>query len=302
MGASNFPPSAYWTAKEKDLFFHALTRHSTLRPDLIAAEICSKTVVDVCGYIALLRNGSQKSETEVSPYDLPAALEMSDKWIEFEEKQAFVLIDAAAGWEADQKEMDRKEILRKIKDRKKPVKGVVVNRTWDVRVEETMRLQLYEERKAELEAVWEKEDVLEVLGAVDLETMDAVVRKGIEEQEIETGLDTAAVSLILQVDGDDGLDLASLTPTERRRVKNRLYMRRKRAQATGKALDGSITRLKPGRKPKAVPRESTAVRQRGMTRAEKAAVKFTKYELDFKRLKEHELDLFHLRRFGGLML
>jgi hypothetical protein len=344
MGASIFPPSAYWTAEEKDLFFHALARHSTLRPDLIAVEIGTKTTVDVCGYIALLRNGAQKSEAVISLHDLPAALEMSDKWIEFEEKQAFVLIDAAAGWEVDQKEKDRKEILHKIKDRKRPIKGAVVDRTWDVRAEEIKWLQLYEERRAGLEEAWEKEDALEVLDAVDLQTLDTVIRKGMEEQEIEAGLDVATASPTLQVNADDGLDLASLTPAERRRVKNRVYMRRRRAQAAGRDFDENITRLKPGRKPKTAPKDSALplrasseeheslelsiggkesdpedeplyeeggtigdmgckrkVGQRGRTRAEKAAAKFAKYGLDFERLKEHELDLFHLRRFGDLM-
>ena len=344
MGASIFPPSAYWTAEEKDLFFHALARHSTLRPDLIAAEIGTKTIVDVCGYIALLRNGAQMSETQVSLHDLPAALEMSHKWIEFEEKQAFILIDATAGWEVDQKEMDRKEILHRIKDRKKPSKGSMVDRTWDVRVEETKGLQLYEERRAGLEEAWKKEDALEVLDAFDLETLDSVMRKGMEEQEVEAGLEPGA-SPTLQVNADDGLDLASLTAAERRRVKKRLYMRRQRAQAAGMNFDESITRLKPGRKPKAVTKGSAPssrassqehmfwelgiegngsdpedepsdeeggstedtgnkrnVGQRGRTRAEKAAKKFAKYGLDFKHLKEHELDLFHFRRFGSLML
>ena len=255
MGASIFPPSAYWTAEEKDLFFHALARHSPLRPDLIAAEIRTKTVVDVCGYIALLRNGAQKSETEVSLHDLPAALEMSDNWIEFEEKQAFVLIDAVAGWEVDQKEKNRKETLRSIKGRKKPIKGAVIDRTWDVRAEETIRLQLYEERRAELEEAWEKEDALEVLDAVDLQMLDMVLRKGIQEQESEAGVDIIVASPTPQVNPDDGLDLASLSPAERRKVKNRLFMRRKRAQAAGKDFDESITRLKPGRKLQATPKD-----------------------------------------------
>ena len=342
MGASIFPPSAYWTAEEKDLFFHALARHSPLRPDLIAAEIRTKTLVDVCGYIALLRNGAQKSETGVSLHDLSAALEMSDNWIEFEEKQAFVLIDAVAGWEVDQKEKDRMGILQNIKDRKKPMKGAVIDRTWDVRAEEAVWLQSYEKRRAELGETWEKEDALAVLDAVDLQMLDAVVRKGIEEQESEAGFNMAAASPRLQVSADDGLDLGSLSPAERRKVKNRLYMRRKRAQATGKDFDESITRLKPGRKPQAAPKDSAPSsrassqeheslelgmevkegdpederlgeeggymedtgrkKKRGRTRAEKAVAKFAKYGLNFEHLKEHELDLFYLRRFGSLML
>ena len=344
MGASIFPPSAYWTAEEKDLFFRAIARHSPLRPDLIAAEIRTKTVVDVCGYIALLRDGAQKSETGISLLDLPAALEMSDRWIEFEEKQALVLIDAVAGWEVDQKEKDREEVLQGIKDRKKPINSALVDRTWDVCVEETIWLQLYEERRAGMEEAWEKEDALEVLDAVDLQMLDAMVRKGMEIQENEIGSDIPAASPTLQVIAGGELDLASLSPAERRRVKARLFMRRKRAQEAGKDLNESITRLKPGRKPQAGPKDSAPtsrasseghellemriegeesdpeggplgeearkiedtgskrkVGQRGRTRAEKAAAKFAKYGLDFKHLKEHELDLFHLRRFGSLM-
>ena len=41
---------------------------------------------------------------------------------------------------------------------------------------------------------------------------------------------------------------------------------------------------------------------RGRTRAEKAAAKFAKHGLDVELLKDHELDLFHLQRFGRLML
>ena len=136
MGASIFPPSAYWTAEEKDLFFHALARHSPLRPDLIAAEIRTKTLVDVCGYITLLRDGAQTSEMGISLLDLPAALEMSDNWIGFEEEQALILTAAMAGWELDQKEMDRKEDLQSIKNRNKPVNSAPVDPTWDVRAEE----------------------------------------------------------------------------------------------------------------------------------------------------------------------
>ncbi len=345
MGASIFPPSAYWTAEEKDLFFRALARHSPLRPDLMAAEIRTKTLVDVCGYIAQLRDGAQKSETGISLLDLPAALEMSDSWIEFEEKQAVVLIDAVAGWEVDQKEMDREEALQNVERRKKPIESALANQTWVVR-KEAIWLHLCEDRRAQLKQTWEKEDALEVLDAVDLQILDAVVRKGMETQEGEAGSDIAAASPTLQVNAEGGLDLASLSPAERRRVKARLFMRRKRAQDAGRDLNESITRLKPGRKPQAGPKDSASastsrasseghelrevriegkesdpegeplveearkfedtgskrkVGQRGRTRAEKAAAKFAKYGLEFKHLQEHELDLFHLRRFGNLM-
>ena len=69
---------------------------------------------------------------------------------------------------------------------------------------------------------------------------------------------------LLQVGADDEIDLAGLTPAERRRAKNRLHMRRKHAQATGNRIQENITRLKPGRKPKEAPKES-APPSRGVT-------------------------------------
>ena len=71
------------------------------------------------------------------------------------------------------KDVDRKGTVRRFKERKKPVRGAVVDRTWDVRAEETRRLQLYEGKKAESEKAWKGEDALEVLDAVNLQTLDA---------------------------------------------------------------------------------------------------------------------------------
>jgi hypothetical protein len=52
---------------------------------LIAAEISSNTTVDI------------NSDSVVPLHGLPAAFEMSDKWVELEEKQAFALMDTASG-------------------------------------------------------------------------------------------------------------------------------------------------------------------------------------------------------------
>ena len=138
--------------------------------------------------------------------------------------------DAAADWEVARKDVDRKETLRRLKERKKPVRGAVLDRTWDVRAEETRRLQLYEEEKAESEKTWEKEDALAVLDAVldavDLQTLDTIARKGME-YEVGAALGSVAASPTLHVGVGDEIDLASLTPAERRRLKNRRHMRRK---------------------------------------------------------------------------
>ena len=74
-----------------------------------------------------------------------------------------------------------------------------------------------------------------------------------EEHETGAALDAAAASPTLQVGADDETgwaDLAGLTPTERRRMKNRLHMRPKRAQATGNGIQENTTRLEPGPHPR----------------------------------------------------
>ncbi|KAL0955927.1 hypothetical protein HGRIS_002117 [Hohenbuehelia grisea] len=53
-----------------------------------------------------------------------------------------------------------------------------------------------------------------------------------------------------RVDGDDGDALSAMSPQSRRRFKKRLYMRRKRAQASGSHVVAEAVRLKPGRKKK----------------------------------------------------
>ncbi|KAF6760272.1 hypothetical protein DFP72DRAFT_883692 [Ephemerocybe angulata] len=45
-----------WTEQEKDAFFHAVSTHSRLRPDLIAANIKTKTMLDVSLYMRSLED------------------------------------------------------------------------------------------------------------------------------------------------------------------------------------------------------------------------------------------------------
>ncbi|KAK0212664.1 hypothetical protein DFS33DRAFT_1449480 [Desarmillaria ectypa] len=79
------PPTGYWTPSEKDIFFHALSIYSTLRPDLIAARLAHKSVVDVCVYIDLLAAASAKDQNRVSRRDLNISMEVSEDWIRLEE-------------------------------------------------------------------------------------------------------------------------------------------------------------------------------------------------------------------------
>ena len=103
---SVFPPNAHWMSKEKDLFFHALAIHSRLRPDLIARDVKTKTLVDVCVYLDMLEEGlenlddikaqerSNQSKRKVKEFirdELPIAMEMSEQWCHFEARQTSLI-------------------------------------------------------------------------------------------------------------------------------------------------------------------------------------------------------------------
>lgn len=91
-----FPPSSYWTAQEKDLFFHGLAVYSRFRPDLIAESIKTKTTFDVCLYLDILQTASSRmipSEVHGSfRSSLEPAMEVSNIWIQNEEQIAAALI------------------------------------------------------------------------------------------------------------------------------------------------------------------------------------------------------------------
>ncbi|EAU91400.1 hypothetical protein CC1G_01889 [Coprinopsis cinerea okayama7 len=127
---SFIPPTGFWTAQEKDAFFQALNRYSRLRPDLIAASIKTKNVVDVCVYLDALeqaaaaqRNKDRLCEQErgksvgggrdykVGRLWMEGAMEMSSDWVEFEELQARLLtsIDEQQSENEDDEEQGLKE-------------------------------------------------------------------------------------------------------------------------------------------------------------------------------------------------
>ncbi|TFY83233.1 hypothetical protein EWM64_g765, partial [Hericium alpestre] len=98
---SFYPPTGYWTASEKSAFFYALSAYSRLRPDLIAAHIRSKTVVDVVVYLEYLRQASKDTPVTHTPRSkLPIAVEVSDALVAFEEEQAVLLAAAEPELEA----------------------------------------------------------------------------------------------------------------------------------------------------------------------------------------------------------
>ncbi|KAG5513171.1 hypothetical protein PMAC_001541 [Pneumocystis sp. 'macacae'] len=85
-----------WSSFEKEKFFKSLSRRSRHNPEDIARDVGSKSVVQVIGYMNMLEEGSRMlrlsnkrcSGDIFSLRDVPAAMEMSDEWVNVEEQEA----------------------------------------------------------------------------------------------------------------------------------------------------------------------------------------------------------------------
>ncbi|KAG6844699.1 hypothetical protein H0H87_004575 [Tephrocybe sp. NHM501043] len=103
-------PTGYWTPSEKNVFFHALSVHSRLRPDLVAASIGTKSVVDVCAYIDILDDVIARDVRVLLPRsDLLGAFEVSDTWVRREENMAEDTGPLETSWLKDRLLFQREE-------------------------------------------------------------------------------------------------------------------------------------------------------------------------------------------------
>jgi hypothetical protein len=269
------PPCSYWTAEEKDIFFQALKRHSRLRPELIQEEIGdSKSVWEVCSYINLLDAACSSNEPTPSPRaSTSAAVEMSENWIAFEERQAAALLAH----------------------------------------EETLLDQFYEQRVKEAPEEsshkWTMRDSLKYLDTGKLAALDFFLG----DSELPDGGQTPPAShsatrehspeaTSIQVDHPDDPEntidsLTSMSAAERRRWRNRIYMRRKRAEQSGAVVDEVTEKLKPGRRQKLSAKERG---QRGAVSFEKNKAFLEKAGISSQGVQSLGMDIFHLSAFGKL--
>ncbi|PVF99282.1 hypothetical protein CPB86DRAFT_872748, partial [Serendipita vermifera] len=234
------------------------------------------------------------------------------------------------------------------------------NRGRGVRAEErTLRQQKREEMMQELREIWDREDQMECLGHYELRELDSIIREDAEKaaptadsgskqhrrkdssesvpSEKET--QSPAPEVATDLDDEEALKakMSTMTPVERRRLKKRLHMRRKRAEAKGEVANEDVERLKPGRKTtrpqpvlRAVPvvetkkqkspekspgsgteqsqeedvnadeAEGQKYKARGLTFAQKAKQRMSTLGIDVPFVQEHSLDLFNLSKFGSL--
>jgi hypothetical protein len=262
-----------WFQSEVDAFFHAVSIYSRWRPDLIADAIKTKGEVEVVEFLITLDSCARSCATESSQDTResaptpPAALEVSEKWVAAEEAMA-----AAIAVEEDHEELQELEALRRkrVRDasanmmprgkRRRVASGVgedeLMHNESEIDDEED-GIEVVNAGKARFDtwhtreiATWKREDLLRTLDDAHLQVLDAILREDEEAQkDKDLNLEPADAS-----DPDTGVDLTALSPVTRRRLKKRLYMRRKRAQLRGEDVDQaskvtvSLERMKPGRK------------------------------------------------------
>lgn len=173
--SSQFNPSALWTSEEKDIFFHGLCIHSRLRPDLIAQEIPTKGITEVCEFILLLDKVSKNVKSDSSVYTSEAAREMSDSWVTFEENCAAGLIGNEPKWDKKASVAERKIILHseRLALRSKKCKGGREKRD---RAGEKLRSKAFEDTKERYTALWRREDFLKDLNPIHLSIIDNIFR------------------------------------------------------------------------------------------------------------------------------
>jgi hypothetical protein len=176
---SFIPPTGCWTSREKDSFFHGLSVHSRLRPDLIAECISTKSIVDVCNYLEVLEEAASSPEhNEVSIHRraFPAAMEMSQEWIEFEEDKAAGILTAEGCWDEEAQQRKRSDDILAHKmflkaERKREREGDEV----EVEASKSQKLALTSWLEKQTRR-WKQEDFCKSLDNRDLVAVGMILR------------------------------------------------------------------------------------------------------------------------------
>lgn len=332
-------PSTYWSSTEKNAFFHALSIHSRLRPELIAASLGTKSVLDVCAYLDILHVAATDANSPIARQFLPCAMEVSESWMKWEEAAA-ARIQPERQWD-DEGETN-------------------AGTSYSVATMECQKFNLASGEN-EINSSQQKE-ALKMLDACHLAVMESMLReaeaKGIGlEQDVGTTSNTDypcdAVCQSPPVTSSPHSntsdfsqtpqprsptptppfqqeDNPNLTPTSRRRLQKRIYMRRKRAEAMGEAFDPESARLRPGRKirdkparlrPKTYKKTKKSNKEPisnvdddvtgslntkhtnkgGLRRPYRIKQQFMERKIDAQTLNEHDLGFLHLSTLARLM-
>jgi len=351
------PPTGHWTATEKALFFRALSVHSRLRPDLIAASIATKSTLDVAVYLSLLRDGATRANAGTITRDLhPAAHEVSPALVALEERHAAHLCAVEPAREREAQSEAREEEGRTVKNGMRVRRGQGTKGSERDREGQKARLEAFEQWRGERKVEWAREDALGRLDGAMLQVLDRMLRMDEESRgEADAGsakevaregdvvegepsithhpsapsssrhATTPRRSSPLPPTPDDDIEEdysgaipSDLSPASRRLICKRLYMRCKRAEASGSTAQLDPARLKPGRKASATskykpPRPKDGDKDsnnevgnpkrpvRGDTRPYKIQRELERLGVRAHYLRANGMDLFHLSALGRLM-
>ena len=278
----------------------------------------------------------------------PAAHQVSAELITLEDQQA-AHISVAEPMHAKEVENEaRAETLRSVKNGLRAPRGEGRKGHERDREGQLARKEEFERLRAEREIEWAREDALARLDVVALQVLDRMLRVD-EERRVKAGSDDEeegksstmpqpvasssspagdvhvttpppsshhAAPSPNDDEDDTGAVPSNLSPASRRLISKRLYMRRKRAEASGGTAQLDPARQKPGRKVSATSKyrrpklrrdghagedSNTKQPERGHTLPYKLQREFEELEIGADYLRENGLGLFHLGALGRLM-
>jgi hypothetical protein len=287
--------------------------------------------------------------------DFPTAHEVSNEWVEYEDGLAAAINVMEPQLLCKEIDCAREEEIKDYRNNIRAKRGSSRSKEDQRdRQGEKVRNAQFQEWLEGRQSEWEVEDALLELDSVRLRALDTILREEEENWNVPTestgeskqegtseyhkqdrneettvstnqSEDIAAVEARTEEGQLTEAAVASLpvketplSPTTRRRLQKRLYMRRKRAEKAGKTADNCITRLKPGRKAKPTKAELEQYGGDGVnlgeevhgTRHAHASGKTLPYKvreeldslgIDAVRLRQDGIGLFHMSTLAKLM-
>lgn len=157
------PPTGFWTPGEKDIFFHGLSVHSALRPDLIALALPMKTAAEVSAYIDMLDVAATEQTTSIPRQKFDIAMETSENWINLENTEGAKLNAVEWEWDMEQKRQAHDAAIaneRELLENGGPTESIMMSR-FNEWVDQCSRL-------------WDREFALASLGDRQLRQLEAI--------------------------------------------------------------------------------------------------------------------------------
>lgn len=170
---TSFPSDHFrWTEKDRDIFFASLRRRGKFWPDLITADMKGrKSLVEVTAFLAELDrslNALPARRRAALRQPPPAAREVSDRWLEFEE-------DMAADYRSRSRKREREDEVSERRAKRaqasKSIHRAIGPPVWKqpgaepvTAKQRTRRNKQISQARKDLEKVHAREDWLEVIG------------------------------------------------------------------------------------------------------------------------------------------